>query len=131
MTTLNMTGKQFATQIARDGIVLIDCWASWCSACAPFTPIFERVARNHPHHTFAKIDADREADLISQLGIDHIPSLMLYRDGILLFRQGGSFTEAQLEDIIRQAETVDMDDVRAHLAKQKGEQKPEKEGAKT
>ena len=96
MATIDLNIKNFTSTIEKDGIVMVDCWASWCDACKPFAPIFESVAAKHSRHTFGKIDTQVEKDLVSKLGVDHIPTLLLYRDGILLFRQPGYFSEEQL-----------------------------------
>lgn len=116
MASIDLNSENFASTVQKDGIVLVDCWASWCDACKPFAPIFERVAAKHSRHKFGKIDTQSEKDLVSKLGVDHIPTLLLYRDGLLLFRQPGYFSEEQLEDIVRQAESLDMDEVRSHIA---------------
>ncbi|UCG52299.1 MAG: thioredoxin family protein [Candidatus Latescibacterota bacterium] len=123
MATIDLNSENFRSTVEKDGIVMVDCWASWCDACKPFEPIFEAVAAKHSRHTFGKIDTQSEKDLVSKLGIDHIPTLLLYRDGVLVFRQPGYFSEEQLEDIVRQAESLDMNEVRSHIAsKQTGQQ---------
>ncbi len=116
MATIDLNSENFKPTLQKNDIVLVDCWASWCDACRPFAPIFERVAEKHSQHTFGKIDTQLEKDLVSKLGVDHIPTLLLYRDGILLFRQPGYFSEEQLEDIVRQAESLDMNEVSSHIA---------------
>lgn len=118
MAVVDLTGENFKSTVEKDGIVLLDFWASWCDACKPFAPVFEKVAAKHPLHTFGKVDTQQEKDLVSKLGVDHIPTLLLYRDGILVFRQPGYFSEEQLDDIVRQAESLDMDEVRSHIASQ-------------
>lgn len=122
MATVDLNSENFVSTAEKNGILLVDCWASWCDACKPFAPVFERVAEKHSRHTFGKIDTQLEKDLVSKLGIDHIPTLLLYRDGILVFRQPGYFSEEELDDIVRQAESLDMNEVRAHIAtEQKGQ----------
>jgi len=115
MNVQELGKDSFANLVSRGGVVLVDCWAAWCGACAEFQPVFERVAGDYPQHTFAKLDASKEADLIKELGIEHIPALLLYRDGLLLFRQPGYYEEHVLRDIIGQAESLDMDLVRADM----------------
>jgi thioredoxin 1 len=120
VATIELTSENFVPTVEREGIVLVDCWARWCAACKPFAPVFERVAERHPGHTFGKIDTQAETKLTERLGVDHVPSLLLYRDGILVFRQPGYFDEEQLDDVVRQAESLDMDEVRAHIAAENG-----------
>jgi thioredoxin 1 len=116
VATVELTKDNFAATVSRDGIVLVDCWASWCGGCEKFGPIYEEVASRHPEHVFGKLNTHAEDALVSSLGVEHIPSLLLYRDGILLFQQPGNFDEEALEDIVSQAESIDMDVVRAHMA---------------
>jgi thioredoxin 1 len=117
MATVTVDRSSFEPTVSREGIVLIDCWAAWCGACERFGPAYERAAERHPEHVFAKLDTQAEKELVTELGIEHIPTLMLFRDGILLFKQPGSFEEDGLEDIVAQAESLDMDLVRAELEK--------------
>lgn len=116
MVIVDLGTENYSSTVSAEGITLIDCWASWCGACADFDPVYRRAAERHPEHTFAKLDTQSEKKLVKELGIEHIPSLLLYRDGILLFRQPGYYSEEQLEDIVQQAESLDMKEVRAHLA---------------
>lgn len=123
MAIVNLGSDNFNSTVSASGITLIDCWASWCVACSGFEPIYRRAAERHPKHTFAKLDTQTEKNLIKELGIEHIPSLLLYRDGILLFRQPGYYSEEQLEDIVQQAESLDMNEVRAHIDAERQEEK--------
>ena len=109
--------------LGQNGIVLVDCWASSCGACKVLGPIYAKVAERYPQHTFAKLDTLVEDELTSTLVIAHIPTLLLYRDGILLFNQAGNFDEPRLEDIISQAEALDMDMVRAEIERERSEAK--------
>lgn len=113
-----VTSENYREIVSAPGIVIVDCWASWCGACETFTPIFEKVAENHPTHLFAKLDTESEDDLVKEFEINHIPALMLFRDGILLFKQPSNFNEEELEGIVDQAESLDMNEVRAQLAAQ-------------
>jgi thioredoxin 1 len=116
MPVIELSSERFQETVKGSGIVLIDCWASWCKACEEFAPVFEVVAGKHPDHTFAKLDTEAESELVETLGISHIPTLLLYRDGVLLFKQPGYFPEAGLDDIVTQAENLDMEQVRADIA---------------
>jgi len=110
-----LTRTNFEQTVSKRGIVLVDCWATWCGACGGFEQTYKTVADRHPKHTFAKLDVGRYGEICSTLGLTHVPSLLLYRDGILLFKDSGSFDEATLNEIIDQAEKLDMDMVREEL----------------
>ena len=112
---IELTKDNFEATISNNGIVLVDCWASWCAACKTFSPIYEKVASRYPEHVFGKLNSQAERSLVNSLDVKQIPSLLVYRDGILLFQQPGNFDEEALEDIISQAESVDMEAVRAHI----------------
>lgn len=118
MAVLDINKEIFDSVISKDGIVMIDCWAEWCGACKSFAPIYKKFAEKYPSHVFAKIDATSEKELINSLDVKHIPALLLFRDGILLFKQSGYYEEDKLEDILRQAESLDMDEVKAHITEE-------------
>ena len=122
MATVELTKENYEATVSRGGIVLVDCWASWCGGCEKFGRIYEEVASRHSKHLFGKLNTQAERALVDSLGVEHIPSLLLYRDGILLFQQPGSFEAEALEDIVSQAESIDMDVVRAHMASEQAEQ---------
>jgi len=105
-----------AAIVAEDSFVLVDFWAEWCGPCRQFGPIYERVSDKHPDITFAKVDTEQEQELSAMAGIKSIPTLMMFRDGILLFNQAGAAPESALEDIIAQARNLDMNAIRAELA---------------
>ncbi|MEZ5239366.1 MAG: thioredoxin [Microthrixaceae bacterium] len=115
MSTVNLTEATFAETVDADGLVLVDLWAEWCGPCKMFAPIFEKVSEAHPDAVFAKVDTEAEQNLAGQLGVMSIPTLMVFRDGILLFNQAGALPEAALEDLVSQAEALDMDQVRSEL----------------
>jgi len=116
MATIDLTAQTFEPTVAKDGIVLVDLWAEWCGPCKSFAPVFDKVSEAHPQLTFAKVDTEAEQDLAGGLGVMSIPTLMLFRDGVLLFNQAGALPEAALEDLISQAEGLDMEQVKADLA---------------
>jgi thioredoxin 1 len=115
-TQIIALGKDnFERVVSSSGIVLVDCWARWCNACKEFKPVFEKASLEHSKHTFASLDTQQEKELVDSLGIEHIPSLLLYRDGLMLFNQPGTFDSTGLESIITQAESLDMNEVRAAI----------------
>jgi thioredoxin 1 len=115
MATVELTEAEFEKTINSDGVVLLDFWASWCGPCRSFAPVFEAASEEHPEMTFAKIDTEAEQQLAGALGIQSIPTLMVFRDGILMFNQAGALPKAVLDDLISQVEALDMDEVRAQV----------------
>lgn len=114
MTELN--SENFAKVVRQDGIVLVYCSAPWCGVCRQFSPLYERVASHCPNHTFTHLDTQAEEELTRELGIEHIPALMLFRDGVLIYCQSGNYTEGTMRDIIEQAESLDMDVIKKEMA---------------
>ncbi len=125
-TTVEVTSANFKQVTEKDGIVLLDWWASWCGPCRSFAPTYEKVAQKHPDITFGKVDTEASPDLAGAFDIRSIPTLMILRDKVLLFSQPGALPEAALEDLIRQVRALDMDKVRAEIAAQdaKNAQRP-------
>ena len=115
MATIELNAESFESTVDNDGIVLVDLWAEWCGPCKMFGPIFEEASEKHPEITFAKVDTEAEQALAGSLGVMSIPTLMIFRDGVLLFNQAGALPEAALEDLIKQAEGLDMEQVRAEI----------------
>jgi thioredoxin 1 len=117
VATLTMTSTDH-DQTVKDGIVLIDFWASWCGPCRQFAPVFERVSERNEDAVFAKVDTEAEPELAQMYGITAIPTLVVYRDGIPVFGQPGALREADLEDILKQVRGLDMDAVRTQYDEQ-------------
>ena len=102
--------------LIKQGIVLLDWWAAWCGPCRAFAPIFEAAVARHPDVTFGKVDTEAEPGLASAFGIRAIPTLMAFRDGVLIFERPGLLPAAALDQLIAQIRALDMDDVRRELA---------------
>lgn len=113
---IELSKANFKEIVGQSAIVLIACWAPGCGVCAQFDPVFARVAEKNQHHVFARMNVLTDDRLGEYFEIAHTPSIMLYRDGLLLLKKPGNFSEQALQDIIRQAESLDMDMVRADLA---------------
>lgn len=115
MATIDLKAADFQRTVESDGIVLVDFWAEWCGPCRSFAPVFEAASEEHPDMVFAKVDTEAEQDLAAALNIQSIPTLMVFRDGILMFAQPGALPKAVLDDVISQVEALDMEEVRAQV----------------
>ena len=121
MATINVSGPEFEQLVLKDGIVFVDFWAAWCGPCRMFAPIFETSSEKYPEITFAKVDTDAEQELSGAAGITSIPTLMAFRDGVLVFRQAGALPAPNFEELITAVQNIDMDAVRAEIAKEESQ----------
>ena len=114
---VDLEETNFEDCVMSEGIALIDCWAPWCAACKDYTPTFEAAAERHASHTFAKLNTHDQEDLAKKLKVSHIPTTILFRDGLLLLRQPGYLNQAEIDQAIATAEGLDMAQVRADMEK--------------
>ncbi|MGL4186179.1 MAG: thioredoxin [Thiotrichaceae bacterium] len=123
MATEEITAQTFEDTITNNDIVIVDFWAPWCGPCRSFAPIYEKVSDNHSDIVFAKVNTEEEQDLAAHFQIRSIPTLMIFREQVVLFAQPGMLSEGQLEQVIGQVREVDMAKVHAEIAAQ--EQAPQ------
>lgn len=118
MATVTMGEKNFEDVVKGHDIVLVDLWASWCGPCRMFAPVFEKVSDKHPDIVFAKVDTEQEQRLSASFGVMAIPTLLAFRDQILVYKQPGALPEHALEDLIAKIRGLDMDEIRDRIAEQ-------------
>ncbi|MDZ7678303.1 MAG: thioredoxin [Acidimicrobiales bacterium] len=116
--TVELTESNFEETISNNDIVLVDWWASWCGPCRVFAPIFEEAAEKHDDIVFGKVDTEANQALAGGAGIMSIPTLMVFRENVLVFNQAGALPQAALEDLISQVRDLDMDKVHQEVAAQ-------------
>ncbi|MGO1173607.1 MAG: thioredoxin [Actinomycetaceae bacterium] len=116
MATTQITQDDFQTTVTGDGITLVDFWADWCGPCKQFGPVYEKVSEENPDVTFAKVDTDANQELAAQLQITSIPTLMAFRDGVLVYNKPGAVPAKNLEQILTAVRELDMDEIKKQIA---------------
>lgn len=122
MATIDLNEENFEQTVTKDGIVFVDLWADWCGPCKQFAPTYEKASETHTDATFAKVDTEANQQLAAALQVQAIPTLMAFRDGILVYREAGALPPKTFEDLIGQVKALDMDDVRRQVEEQNQQQ---------
>ena len=124
MATLEIGKENFEATVSKPGIVMLDWWATWCPPCRAFAPVFEKASEKHQDIAFGKIDTDAQPELSGMFQIRSIPTLMIFRDGILLFEQAGALPAPVLEELIQKVRALDMDEVRREVEARRKAKEP-------
>jgi thioredoxin len=119
---MDLTQENFDNTVTENAMVIIDFWAPWCGPCRGFAPVYEKASEGHPDVVFAKVNTDEQQELASAFGIRSIPTLMVFREKVILFQQAGALPGNALQQVITQAKAIDMDKVREEIAQQESAQ---------
>ena len=122
MALQNLTAENFNDEVQKHQIAILDFWAPWCGPCRSFAPIFEKVSQEYPEILFGKINTEEEQELAGHFQIRSIPTVMILKEGIVVFSQAGMLPEEALHDLLKQVKDLDMDMVRAEIAKEQAQQ---------
>jgi thioredoxin len=125
MATQEISKENFEATVSKQGIVMLDWWAAWCGPCRAFAPVYEKASEAHKDVIFGKIDTEAQPELSGMFQIRSIPTLMIFRDGILLFEQAGALPAPVLEEIIGKVRALDMDEVRREIEARKKAKEPQ------
>ncbi|GAA4035468.1 thioredoxin [Allokutzneria multivorans] len=118
MATVELTTENFEQVVGGEGTVLVDFWASWCGPCRMFAPVYEAASERHEDIVFGSVNTEEQVQIASAFNISSIPTLMVFREGVVLYAQPGALPEASLEELISQARAVDMTEVHRQVAEQ-------------
>lgn len=124
MAIVELTKDNFEQVVTSNATVIIDYWAPWCGPCRGFAPVFEKVAEKHPDVVFAKVNTDEEQEIASHFQIRSIPTLMAFREQIIVFSQPGALPQGAFEQVVEKVKDLDMDEVRRQIDEQQAQQKP-------
>jgi thioredoxin len=129
MATVELTKENFEQVVSTNPMVVVDFWAPWCGPCKGFAPVFEGASEQHQDVVFAKVNTDDEQEIAGAFGIRSIPTLMVFREKVLLFQQAGALPASALEQVLEQTKALDMEQVHAEIAKQESAERDDSDGA--